>query len=708
LFFNYNKNDNINSFYVNDTLQPSSIRLYDEYRISYNTPINSSINILSGLIYKLEGFNNPYIELNTDTLFKTINSRFFISSNIRLGNSSTFISPKIDIGNIKAIEALELDNSTNMDYFTYNIYVNINSANYNVHIQYRNGPLNIYEQYYYHNIEYFSRWLYILPSYHKYFFNDKLKFEFRASYRNNINTKESSFTLTPQIFIFFGKEWTLRFLNSNSVRTSRDYLTGANLRYNSTYFEAAIRKEFNCKQPRFQYHNLKVIFFKDLNGNRKKEKNEPGLRNVLTSIEPDYEIENSKVIKDFISQKFLTASDGNIEYTNIVNGHYKLKYVLIGDMVGNFNREELEQDIVIEKDETIYIPYLENNRIVGKVILNRNPLSRLGEIDVSNIRVVAKDTDDRSYSALTNKQGDFVLYTPVTNHYIVKINNIFYESFDLQQPEYVVKFNGYKQFEVTFVFNEKKQKVNFENDTEDNLKLDDLQVIQKTTLTGKIRDAKDLKPIEAKVKIIDNNTGKVISNSISNNRNGNYAISYVAGDHFRIEVTAKGYEKRVENLYIEQVISIQNINKNMMMMKPSTENNDNDKTFILYNEKEEKDFTQNFKSGQKIPINNLNFDEKQTRLKPNVYPELDRLIVLLNKNKNVNIEIAGHADDTDRDRLDKMLALRRAKAVEKYLITHGLSVSRVEVKSYSNRQPLIPGKSEKARQKNRRVEIIVQ
>ena len=143
-------------------------------------------------------------------------------------------------------------------------------------------------------------------------------------------------------------------------------------------------------------------------------------------------------------------------------------------------------------------------------------------------------------------------------------------------------------------------------------------------------------------------------------------------------------------------------------MKPSTENKDNDKTFIIYNEKEEEEFTENFKSGQKIPINNLNFDEKQTRLKPSTYPELDRLIDLLNKNKNVNIEIAGYADDTDRDRIDKMLALRRAKAVEKYLTTHGLSINRIRVKSYSNKRPLVPGKSKKAKQKNRRVEIIVQ
>jgi len=652
--------------------------------------------------------NSIYIDTNPGLFFRSASTKIFISgSYIPIKNIN--IKSKVDYGYVQITNALDLNQVVVEPYSVYNFSLNLFSKNVGLFVIFNNGPYNIYQQYYYYNSSFYSRQLFIMPTYKKFFLNNNILFEIRASYKSALNNMGYDLIFTPQISFFLKYSWTLRLLNSTSTRVISDYSTGRNYRYNSSYFEVLIRKEFNCKQPRFQYHNLKVVFFKDLNGNREKEKNEPGLRNVLTTIEPDYEIEDKKVKKDFVSQKFLTSSDGNIEYTNIVNGHYKVKYILVGDMVGNFNREEMEQDILIEKDKTIYIPYLENNRIVGKVILNRNPLSSLGEIDVSNIRVVAEDTQGHSYSALTNKQGSFILYTPVTDHYVVKINNIFYESFDIQQPEYVVKFNGYKQFEVTFVFNEKKRKINFENEVEDDLKLDDLQVIQKTTLTGKIRDAISLDPVEAKVEIINNNTNKVISSSISNKLNGNYAISYVAGDHFRIEVSADGYEKRVENLYIEQVISIQNISKDLMLGKPSSGGEeDNNKTFIIYNEKEEEDFTENFKSGQKIPINNLNFDEKQTRLKPNAYPELDRLVDLLNKNKNVDIEIAGHADDTDRDRIDKMLALRRAKAVEKYLTTHGLSADRIRVKSYSNKRPLVPGKSKKAKQKNRRVEIIVQ
>jgi len=187
--------------------------------------------------------------------------------------------------------------------------------------------------------------------------------------------------------------------------------------------------------------------------------------------------------------------------------------------------------------------------------------------------------------------------------------------------------------------------------------------------------------------------------------NGNYSISYVAGDKYRIEVKSEGHWDHVENLYIEQVISIQNVSKDIMLNKLS--DGPQNKTFIIYDEKEENAFTQNFKTGQKIPINNLNFAEKETRLAPDAYPELDRLIELLNKNKTVRVEIAGHADDTGKERIDNLLALRRASAVQKYLTSHGLPEDRIVVKSYSNTRPLVPGTSEKAKQKNRRVEITV-
>lgn len=587
-----------------------------------------------------------------------------------------------------------------------NASININKSNLGLYTLFRYGPYTLYEHYYYYQNGTFSKWFFVMPYYWKYFFNDQIKIDLRGNYINNITNNENTLTLNSQLIWFLPHDLSFRFLNAVSFRSRADANTNQTYRYTSLYFEMGLRKEFSCKQPRIKYYDLKVVFFRDLNGDRKKNQNEPGINNVYANIVRNSNTDLNIQDNGFIDGELLSDQNGEIQYQNIPNGEYSIVYNLLGEQIGNFSLLEMEQYVTMDKDKIVYIPYQENNKIYGRIELIRDPLSSFGSIDISNIRIIAEDTQGRTYSALTDQTGHFVLYTPKADYYIVKINNIFYESFDLQQSEFIVKFNGYKQFEVTFVFEEKKRKINFDNNASiDDIKIDEIQTIRKTTLSGKIRDAISLEPVDAKIEIIDNKTGKKISDAISNKLNGNYSISYVAGDNFRIEVKANGYWDHVENLYIEQVISIQNIAKDIMLNK--TSDGPKKQTFIIYDEKEEEQFTENFKSGQKIPMNNLNFDEKETRLSPNAYPELDRLIDILEKNKSVRIEIAGHADDSGKERIDNLLALRRAKAVARYLTSHSLDESRIEVKSYSNKRPLVPGNSEKAKQRNRRVEITV-
>ncbi len=700
LNFLYTKNDM--QFLIRGIQQIYQKSFTDYYELSFNKNLTKQVYLSAGPIFKNEKFNIPYLAIDPNIFFHTISPRIFFSVKQTNVTNSFYVRPRFELGQVFVKESLE--NSGNDNFFTYEFSLFGQYKKLSLYLIYRNGPRSLTNQYYYYTTLSKTNWLYFMPSYKNTFFKGKLFVDVRYNFMYNavINNKYNSLTTLFKYAI--GSGWYFRFLSSFTSQVIQNDVFNSISKYSSTYFEVALRKEFNCNQPRFKYYKLKIVFFKDLNGNRERDPGEPGLRNVLSSIELDPDVPDERKALDFTTSKLLTGPEGTITYDNIVNGNYILKYTLIGEVVGNFNREELEYKFVMDKDQTIYIPYLENNRIVGQVILNRDPLSALGNISLANIRITAEDTKGNTYAALTDKDGHFVLYTPVADHYIVRINNIFYESFDLQQPEFIVKFNGYKQFEVTFVFNEKKRKINFDNQITEEPNIDDIKLIRKTTLTGKIRDAISLEPIEAEIKIINNTTNKEVSRAVSNRITGNYNITYVAGPHYRMEVRANGYWEHVENLYIEQVISIQNINKDIMLNKLS-ENPEDQKTYILY-KKAEEEFTQEFKAGQVIPLN-LNFNQRQTSITPDVYPELDRLIELLNKNKSVKIEIAGYADDQTNDRVENILALRRAKSVARYLTTHGINENRISVKSYGNTRPLVPGANEKARKKNRRVEVIV-
>ncbi len=576
LNFLYSKQDNINKLTNNKLGEDKAKTTYDAFQLMYNKKLTKHISIYVGPVLRFEKFNFPYIDTIPNLYFKTYSPRAELSLKYNNHNSKLYIRPTFNVGQVSVQNAMNIENAKNTNYMTYSLYLNALYKSARLYFIYRNGPNGIYNQYYYYTSNYFTKWLFLMPSYNRYFFNDRLNLDLRATYRLDIQNKSNGLNFTTNLTMLLAPTWTLRTLASLSSNTRYDKQNNRASKYTSAYLEVAIRKEFNCKQPRFQYHDLKIKFFKDLNGNRQKEDNEPGIKNVLAEIEPDYELEakNAVTNKDFASTKLLTGPDGIVTYNNIVNGHYKIKYILIGDEIGNFNRAEQYYPFSIDKDKVINIPYLENNRIVGKVILNRSPISSLGKLDVSNIRIIAEDTQGHTYSALTNKKGEFIIYAPITDHYVVRINNIFSENFDLQQPEFIVKFNGYKQFEVSFVFNEKRRKIVFntmedkpEKENEEEQFNIDVQEIRKTTLSGKIQEMGSLKPVAANIRIINKTTNKEVSKTVSSKSTGSYSISYVASQNYVIEVRAEGYEHYSENLYIEQVISIQNIEKNIMLVK---------------------------------------------------------------------------------------------------------------------------------------------
>ncbi len=67
--------------------------------------------------------------------------------------------------------------------------------------------------------------------------------------------------------------------------------------------------------------------------------------------------------------------------------------------------------------------------------------------------------------------------------------------------------------------------------------------------------------------------------------------------------------------------------------------------------------------------------------------------------------IEGHTDDTGADDYNMALSEKRAIAVANYLISKGVSASRIQRKWYGESQPKYPNDSEANRSKNRRVEV---
>lgn len=114
-----------------------------------------------------------------------------------------------------------------------------------------------------------------------------------------------------------------------------------------------------------------------------------------------------------------------------------------------------------------------------------------------------------------------------------------------------------------------------------------------------------------------------------------------------------------------------------------------------------------FEAGSSIVLNNIYFNQGDDELLPESHKELDKLVDLLNKNKELKIEIGGHTDNFGTDELNLSLSTKRALAVKNYLVQKGISDSRLKHKGYGSSKPIADNDTAEGRKKNRRVEFVI-
>lgn len=102
---------------------------------------------------------------------------------------------------------------------------------------------------------------------------------------------------------------------------------------------------------------------------------------------------------------------------------------------------------------------------------------------------------------------------------------------------------------------------------------------------------------------------------------------------------------------------------------------------------------------------NLEFETNKDKIKDYSLPYLDRLADILNENKDWKIRLAGHTDNTGTPEHNMKLSKDRASAVMFYLLSKGVSKSRIIVESYGDTKPIATNDTEDGKQQNRRVEM---
>ena len=103
------------------------------------------------------------------------------------------------------------------------------------------------------------------------------------------------------------------------------------------------------------------------------------------------------------------------------------------------------------------------------------------------------------------------------------------------------------------------------------------------------------------------------------------------------------------------------------------------------------------------------FDSGKADLRQQVVPVLEKVVTMVSSQPALTLEVSGHTDNipisTSKLPSNWDLSAARASRVARYVIENGIDASRISVRGYANKRPLLSNSSVGNQRSNRRVEI---
>ena len=101
----------------------------------------------------------------------------------------------------------------------------------------------------------------------------------------------------------------------------------------------------------------------------------------------------------------------------------------------------------------------------------------------------------------------------------------------------------------------------------------------------------------------------------------------------------------------------------------------------------------------------LHYGFKEIELDNSKKVSLHDIIQSLKADRNLSVTIEGHTDDVGSREFNILIGERRAKAVKKHLLKHGIREKQMLLVSFGEERPVTNSMTKKGRRKNRRVVV---
>lgn len=109
-----------------------------------------------------------------------------------------------------------------------------------------------------------------------------------------------------------------------------------------------------------------------------------------------------------------------------------------------------------------------------------------------------------------------------------------------------------------------------------------------------------------------------------------------------------------------------------------------------------------------LSMSDILFDVDKATLKQDLKTSLAKVAGILSVYQELNVVVEGHTDNTGSEKHNMKLSEQRARNVLDFLVSQGIESSRLTSVGYGMTRPVGDNKTKEGRQKNRRVDLVIQ
>ncbi len=188
----------------------------------------------------------------------------------------------------------------------------------------------------------------------------------------------------------------------------------------------------------------------------------------------------------------------------------------------------------------------------------------------------------------------------------------------------------------------------------------------------------------ARIEVYNNTTKKEVL-VLEKHPQPEFNVSLLKGNHYTILVRKDGYiNKRMEAFVNVEgcILCFEGIGS----IEPGVSDNlseGNQMGVLLANVELEPLF-----EGKTLTINNILYEVNEARLDPNERNGLNKLVILMKDNPDIDVEIGSHTDANGPAEYNMKLSKQRASNVVEYLVDKGIEERRLISRGYGETQPL--------------------